>query len=100
GKDGRRAARALRIPPAGSFFARFDADLAEDVRDVRLHGREREPEVRGDLAVALAARDEAEDLLFALREWFVRRPHSSLRAGSPARRRHYRVVGCERIGRW
>src|SRR5690606_25251995 len=45
-----------------------DAELGEDVAQVDLHGALDEAEVGGDLLVAAAARDEAEDLELARRE--------------------------------
>jgi hypothetical protein len=54
--------------PAGGFGAVVDVELGVDVLDVAFDGAGAEGKLSADLVVAAATREQAEDLLFALRE--------------------------------
>ena len=67
----------LRTPQV-SLGSTADSDLAVDRADVGLDGIRAEICQRGDLGVALALRDERQDLRLSIAEPFARRGQSSL----------------------
>ena len=63
--DAGRTVESCFVGQHDGLCAVSEAEFSEDVADVRLYGRFGEDELVGDLAVAKAARDEAQHLNFA-----------------------------------
>jgi hypothetical protein len=63
GGEGGEPPWASFAAPAGRFFARRDAEFAEDLGDVVLGAGEGDAEPGGDLVVRQAFAEEGEDLL-------------------------------------